>query len=133
MLLFELFLDDHDTANDKDAGPGDLVQKLRQACIDALMPLAAQGLPYVTIQAIIDKLKQQHAGIDVDRALIMQVLDPEQVKMVTKIEGDKVFFKMPDDQDRKVDDQQKQKDQQHVHNKAADQAKKAATGKGPLG
>lgn len=132
MLLFELFVDDQNPSQD-DGGPGPLVSKLRQACIDALMPLAAQGLPYVTIQAIIDKLKQQHAGIDIDRALIMQVLDPDQVKMVTKIEGDKVFFKMPDDQDRKVDDQQQQKDQQHVHTKAADQAKKAATDTGPLG
>lgn len=119
MKLFELFADA--------AGDGDMISTLRQDAIDMLMPLAAQKVPYVTVQAIIDKLRTYETGITIDRALVMQILDPNAVKLVTKIEGDKVYFTLPDEQDRAVDDTQKVKDAEHTKSTAQDQAKKAVS------
>jgi hypothetical protein len=119
MRLFELFSDD--------AGEGDMISTLRQDAIDMLMPLAAQKVPYVSVQAIIDKLRTYATGITIDRALVMQILDPNAVKLITKIEGDKVYFTLPENNEREVDDTQKKKDAEHTQSTAQDQAKKVVT------
>lgn len=123
MKLFELF--DENIEHD-------LVARLREDMIDILMPLAAHGVPYIKIDNVIDRLREMRPGIEIDRPLIMTVLDPNDVKMVTKIEGDRVYFTIPAPSERAVDDQQKERDKERVSKKAQAQAKKAVS-KGPLG
>lgn len=115
MLLLELF---------DEYRPDDIVQELRDDIIDFLMPLAANGVPYVSMGSIIDKLRDRRSGIEVDRALVMQVLDPDVVKLVTKIEGDRVYFKLPTPADRDVPQDQEEKEKQKVTKTAAKQAQK---------
>jgi hypothetical protein len=115
MRLHELFEDD-----DGDTG---VVQELRDAILDMLTPLAAQGVQKVSIQAIIDKLRDVHSGVAIDRALVLHVLDPQQVKMITKIEGDSVFFNLPDPTEREVSDEKAEQEQDHLKATAVDQAK----------
>jgi hypothetical protein len=124
MNLFELF--------DQSSSGDDLVKSLRDTMIDSLVGLAAHGVPYVTVQNVIDKLKATDPGIEVDRPLVMHILDPQEVKLVTKIEGDRIYFSLPDQNDRKVDDNQKEKDKAHVASQAQDQAKKAVSKDSPF-
>lgn len=115
MRLFELFDDE----------PSDLVGQLRTDMIDMLLPLFANGVDHVTIQQLVDKMKEKPNGMVIDRALVTQVLDPENVKLISKIEGDKVFFKQPEDGElRKVDQDEKQKEKDRLSDKAKKQAKK---------
>ena len=127
MRLDELFPEFDDSADT------DVVKHLRDAALDVLMPFAAHGLPHVSIQQVIDKLKQQRSGLEIDRDVIMTVLDPEEVKIVKNIEGDMIYFSVTDENSRETDQAQAEKDKKHVHNTAQQQAKKSVTSKGPLG
>jgi hypothetical protein len=114
MLLLELF--------DKKPEKGGVVQDLRDQMLDMLMPLATQGVPFVTIQAIVDKMKELNSGVSVDRALVMHVLDPAEVKMVSKIEGDRVYFGLDNDQN-KAGEKEEEKNANKVNDMAVSQAK----------
>lgn len=114
MLLLELF--------DKKPEKGGVVQDLRDQMLDMLMPLATQGVPFVTIQAIVDKMKELNSGVSVDRALVMHVLDPAEVKMVSKIEGDRVYFGL-DNEQNKAGEKEEEKNANKVNDMAVSQAK----------
>lgn len=115
MLLNELF--------DETEGSS-VVQELRDAIIDMLTPLAAQGVPKVSVQQIIDKMREEHTGVAIDRALVMHVLDPQEVKLVTKIEGDTVFFNLSDEDKYAAGEDQQEKDAKHMQSTALKQATK---------
>jgi hypothetical protein len=119
MLLLEIF-------EQKPEG-GSVVQELRDSMLDMLMPLAAQGVPYVSIQAIVDKMGELESGVSVDRALVMHVLDPAEVKMITKIEGDRVYFALNNpgegDSDNANGEAEAQKNAEKVSSMAVSQAK----------
>lgn len=114
MRLFEIFSDSVD----------DILESLRDDIVDFLMPLAAEGVAYVTVQNVLDKLRERQSGLEIDRSLVMQVLDPNKVKLVTKIEGDRIYFRIPLPDDRKVAADQKEKDQHHLASTALKQARK---------
>lgn len=124
MKLMELF---------DDSGE-DIVQELRSEILDSLVALAANGVPYVTVQSVIEKLREKGTGLAPDRALVMSVLDPNEVKLVTKIEGDRIYFTVPQKDARAVDDMEKERDKEKVQSKATAQAKKnVQNNDGPLG
>lgn len=116
MTLFELFADD-------------IVEMLRSDAIDYLTPLAAKGVPFVTLQAIADKLASRDVGVEVDRTLLMRVLDPNAVPLITKIEGDKIYFEVPAMVNRMVDDTDKKRETDRFKAKARKLAKKAVAEK----
>jgi hypothetical protein len=118
----------HDLFEDEEGG---VVQELRDAILDLLTPLAAQGIPKVSIQAIIDKMRDVHSGVAIDRALVMHVLDPQDVKMVTKIEGDTLYFNLSDENSRAVSDDEKEKEADKMKTTAVNQAKKSIKDKSP--
>lgn len=118
MFLFELYDDD---SNDDDSGG--VIHQLRDDIVDLLIPLAAHGVPFVSVDKIMDKMRDKRTGFEVSRDLVFQVLDPDKVAIINRIEGDKVYFSMPKDEDRAVKKDQKEKDQNTVANKAVDQAK----------
>jgi hypothetical protein len=113
MLLCELF--------DVDNLPGDL----RQTAMDFLTPMAAQKVPFVTMQQMADQLRHAQTGIVIDRGLLMDILDPNEVKIVKKIEGDRIYLTPPDpgrDAENSKDDAEK--NQQKIAKSAVDTAKK---------
>lgn len=117
MRLYELF-------EDAPEG-GDVVQGLRDAVLDLLTPIAASGVPKVSIQAVIDRLRSENSGLSIDRALVMHLLDPQEVAMVKKIEGDSIIFNLADEDARSESDEEAARDQAHVKATALKQAKKS--------
>lgn len=113
MLLCELF-----------SSGGDMMERLRQNVLDFITPLLGQDLPFVTIQQIIDKMRHLDTGITVDRALIMEILNPDEIDSIDKIEGDRVYFKRPEAAPRETSEEDKEKDKELVKSKAQKQAKK---------
>jgi hypothetical protein len=116
MLLNEIF-------DDQPEG-GSVVQELRDAILDMLMPLVANGVPHTSVQAVIDKMREEQTGVEIDRALVMHVLDPKEIGIVTKIEGDKIHFKLGDGDDRAASEEQEEKDEKKLKSTALNQAKK---------
>ena len=114
MLLCELF----------DENPLEVTDELKSDLMDVLTPMVAHEVPFVTVQQIIDKLRDMHTGIAVDRALIFNLLDPDQVKMVKKIEGDRIYLTQPLPTDREVGEDDKEKEAEHVSDMATQQAQK---------
>jgi hypothetical protein len=115
MYLFELF----------DDGPLDVTDDIKERIMDILTPMVAQKVPFVTIQQILDKINQLRTGITVDRNLIMTLMDPDKIKIIDKIEGDRVYLKNPDSPDREVGKDNREKEEDHLNKMATTQAKKA--------
>jgi hypothetical protein len=113
MLLFELF------------EPDEMTEQLRQAALDYLTPLLSQGVPFVTINQMIEALRNSHFGIIINRPMIMDILDPDEVQAVDKIEGDRIFLGSPETDSREVDAEDAEQDREHVQDMAQDQAKKS--------
>lgn len=115
MFLRELF----------DSQPHDLKGQLRAAILDVLTPLVAQGVPYTTVDAVIDELQAQGSThLRIDRALVMQLCEPNEMKLVKKIEGDQLHFTLPEP-DRAADtDAEDERDAEKVKRDAVKQAKK---------
>ena len=114
MRLFELF----------DDGPLDVTEDIKQSLMDILTPMVASRVPFVTIQQIIDKLRSLRTGIIIDRNLIMTLLDPDQIKIIDKIEGDRVYLSNPAAPDRSLGQDDEEKEKEHVDDLAKKQAKK---------
>ncbi len=115
MLLNELF------------EPGEMTDQLRQAALDYLTPLLGQNVPFITIDQMIEALRHGQFGLVINRAMIMDLLDPDQVEAVDKIEGDRIFLASPDAKARELDVDDEEKDQEHVADMAVDQVKKSLT------
>lgn len=120
MLLYELF--DHT----------EMTEQLRQAALDYLTPLLSQNVPFVTMNQIIEALRQNHFGVVINRAMIMELLDPDQNEAIGKIEGDRIYLQQPDAEVRDVDAEDAEKDQEQVTDIAQDQAKKSIEEPAPV-
>ena len=112
-----------------DDGPLNVTDDLAEDVMEILTPFAVAKVRYVTIQQIIDKLSQLGTGLSIDRGLIMDMLDPNKIKLVKKIEGDRIYLAVPGSEQREVDDDQAEKDAEHVSKQAAQQAQKSIQGK----
>lgn len=115
MYLTELFSDE---------GGMTVSDHLKQAALDLLIPLAGQKVEFATVGQVIDALRQRRPGIVIDRAMVMDLLNPNKVKLVKKIEGDRIYLQLPSAESRglAVDDAEKEKEQ--VQSKAIQQAMK---------
>lgn len=119
MLLHEFF-DRHidNTVNVRD--------DVRNYLLDILTPLASSGVPFVSIEGLLQKLEGLDLGIFIDKDLIMDVLDPEEVKIIQKVDGEKVYFDvMVDNGEAKIAANKREKDKAHVEKMASDAASKA--------
>ena len=112
MLLCEIF------------DPYDMTDQLRQAALDYLTPLMSQNVPFVTVNQMIEALRSSGFGIVINRSIIMDLLNPEQVEAVDRIEGDRIFLHQPGKVEREVDAEDAEQDQAHVSDMAQSQAKK---------
>jgi hypothetical protein len=117
MLLSELF--DNKSASIKD--------QLRDVLVDRLTPLAGNKVPHVTIQSVLDLMKQARLGIAVNRSLLMTVLDPNEVLCIEKIEGDLVYLTNPAPDEIAKREEDEEMDKEKIRQKANKQAKKEVT------
>ena len=141
MLLLELFDDQQNPIpgqdEDKDQqtkitqpnGKLTVKGRLQQMAIDFLTPLVAHKVPFVTVQQIIDELQNTRPGIILDRAFVMNLLDPNTMKVVQSIEGDRVYLQAPDKINHEVDDDDAEKEVDKIKDMAKNKAKKDVTGK----
>jgi hypothetical protein len=114
MLILELF-----------ASGGDMMKRLRQDALSVITPYLGMDVPFVTVNQVIDGLKSNNQlGIVIDRSLIMDLLDPEQVKAIDRIEGNRIYLMHPDEDNREVDAEDAEKDQDRVTDMAQNQAQK---------
>lgn len=97
-------------------------QTFVNSILDMLTPLASQGMEFVTVQQVINKLKGSSSGLHVDRELVMDLLDPDTFPLVKSIEGDKLYLKKLAGPDRSVSAQQKEKEQDTINKTATKQA-----------
>jgi hypothetical protein len=128
MRLFELFPDDEAGANDDKQtsfqNKDGMSQRLRQAALDLITPMLGNNVPFVTMKQIIDGLSGARFGIVITPALIMDVLNPDEVKAVSKIDGDRVYLQKPGAPSHEVDQDQQEKDKEQVGTMAATQINK---------
>ena len=113
MRLFELFADSVDVA-----------EEMRQSILDVLIPMAGSGVPYVGIDQVIEKLSQMKSGVRVDRALVLDLLDPQKVPIVKAITGDRIEFVAPSPLDDAKAEKEVMKNQKKVQSMANKQLKK---------
>ena len=97
------------------------MHRLRQEALDIITPLLGQRVPFITVQQIIDALRSSDQGIVIDRELVMQLLNPDEVKAVSKINGDRIFLAKSAGPAHEGD---KEKDAKQVAKAAQQQAKK---------
>jgi hypothetical protein len=114
MRLDELFNDGPVEDNEDTA-----INHLRSQVMDYLTPLAVQKVESIPIQDIEDILKQARSGLIIDRGLIMQLLDPNDCKLVSKIEGDTVYITLPVADMSAKTDQDDERDKEKIANTAS--------------
>jgi hypothetical protein len=121
MLLLELFPDDNDDSTPD--GGGKMQQQLRQAALDLITPLLGQNVPFITMQQVIDGLSGARFGIVITPAIIMDILNPDDVKAIDKIEGDRIYLSKPgaESGDREVAQDQQEQDKERVGDMATNQ------------
>jgi protein required for attachment to host cells len=113
MLLCELF------------GSGDMIDDLRQQIMDYLTPMVSRDQDSVPIQDIEQAVRSYRTGLSVDRGLIMQILDPTKMKLIKKVEGDKIYLNVAAAMTSKSNPETKEKQEKKISDKATAQAKKA--------
>ena len=102
-----------------------ITNEVRGSLVDILTPLASQGVKYVTVQQVLDSLQNSGSGIQIDRSMLMQLLNPDTIKLISSIDGDRITLNNGDNGQfvsKKQKDQKKQEDD--INKTATDQAKK---------
>ncbi len=107
-----------------------MINHLRSEVMDYLTPLAAQNVEALDISEIQKMLQKRKTGIVIDRMIIMQLIDPDTMGMVKKIEGNKVFLKYPIQKLSSKTERDEEKDKKKIAKKASDKAKKNIKDKG---
>lgn len=104
-----------------------MVVELRQQVIDYLIPMVAHKIDFVTVSEIEAMLRNSRTGLSVDRSLVMQILDPTKIKVVKRVDGERVYLSitaaMTDDGASTEEEEQKAQDK--LSDKATKQAKKS--------
>lgn len=116
MLLRELF--------EPNAGGPSMTDRLRGIVLDLLTPLAAHEVPTITIQQIMDELNDLRTGLHIDRALLLDILDPTIMQVVKKVDGDRVHLSMPAADESKAQPDEEAREEEKVRKTAQRQAKK---------
>lgn len=114
MYLFELYSDDS----------ASVVDDLRSEMLNYLTPLVSSGVKFITIEDAEKSLKNLRSGLIIDRGLVMRVLDPNAIKMVKKISGNRIYLDIPVDEMTAKTQDQEEKDEKKVSDMASKQAKK---------
>ncbi len=101
------------------------IDHFRNVVLDYLTPLAAANIEKVDMSDLEEVMHLDDSGIIIDRTLMMKVLDPNELKMVKKIEGDTVYISFPVDEISAKTEEDEEKDKQNIKKKAGNEAMKA--------
>lgn len=115
MRLFEIFQED----------PLDVQDQIKGTLLDILTPMVASHVPFVTLDAIIEKMADFRMGVAIDKNLIMTLLNPDEVNLIDRIEGDEIYLNLGIPNERALAQDDVEKDKAHVSKMAGDQAAKA--------
>jgi hypothetical protein len=99
----------------------DVHQSLSSKILDILTPIAGNGIEFVTIDQIINKIRGVPTGLKVDREMIMHILDPNKFPLIKSIEGDKLYLSTPPAQ-RSINNKQKETEADKIKHSAEKQA-----------
>lgn len=88
--LFEVF-------DAPEPAPGQVMTELQQAATNMIVPLISQRVPFLTMQQAIQGLSSSQQGVLITRQMIIDIFDPEKIKAIKKVEGDRIWFQYPDD------------------------------------
>lgn len=113
MLLYELFADPQSLNPE---------QELRNSIARVLAQFAAAQVPSVSVNAVIDRLRGVNSGLTVDRALVMQLCDPTEMKFVKSIDGDNLVLSEPSIDKAADSEEDQEKKREKIKNDAEKQA-----------
>ncbi len=98
--------------------------EIRSYIYDLLLPLYDSGVPFVSIQSLQDQIAELDLGMDVDKDYIMYVASPDKIKIIKKIEDDKIYLDLPHDDGRSLSNDQEEKQQKNFEKTVSNQASK---------
>jgi len=101
-----------------------MMDSLRARLMDYLTPLVVRKVAYVTVTDIAETLREYRTGFTIDRSFIMELINPDEMKIVKKIEGDKVYLDFVEAANSEISAEEKQREEDKIKNTAAKQAKK---------
>jgi hypothetical protein len=104
-----------------------MMDSLRQTVMDYLTPLVARKVSEISIQNIEDTLRSYDSGLTIDRGLMMELIDPDKMKLVKKITGDKIYLNALAAMNSASTQEDKEKQADKLSDKATKQAKKEIT------
>lgn len=113
------------TVEVKSINESEETDKLISSVLDLLTPLASNGIEYITVDNLINRMSKIPSGFHVDREMVMDLLKPDQFPIIKSIEGDKLYLKTPVAPERSVSSDQKDKEAEKIKDTAAKQAIKA--------
>lgn len=107
-----------------EAAPKNMMETMRQQLMDYLTPLMAHDVAYVSIQDIANTLVNLRTGLEINRALIMELIDPDDMPIVKRIDGDKVYLDTIKAANADISKEEQARAEEKVKDKATKQAKK---------
>lgn len=102
---------------------GDSSQSLASKILDLLTPLASNGIESITMDNLVTKVQRIPSGLQIDKEVLIDILDPNKFPIIKKIEGDLIYFKQPE-LTRSVTDKQKETEADTIKSTAEKQAVK---------
>lgn len=99
-------------------------QSLASRILDILTPIASNGIVSISLDKVINKVQSIPTGLQVDREMLMDILDPNKFPLIKKIEGDQLYLQQPELAIRSVDDEQKETEADDIKKTAEKQAVK---------
>lgn len=106
--------------------PPDILDELRANVLDILTALVARGVTEVTVKEVEDDLKKLDIGIRVSRSLVMDILNPNDLKIVKSIEGDTIVLNSPKKVGSEEESAKREEDAKREEEKRKKEASKQA-------
>lgn len=101
-----------------------VMSEMRTTVMDVLTPLAARGVESVSLPALMMKLEDINPGIVMDRDIAMRILDPSAIRLISKVEGDRVYLDQPSKISSNRNEKEAVKAEKRVNKMATKAAKK---------
>ena len=101
-----------------------MMDALRERLMDYFIPLVVRKVAYVSMSDIEEALNSYKTGFTIDRSFIMELIDPDHMKVVKKIEGDKIYLDVIQAANSESSAEEKEKEEEKIKSTAAKQAKK---------
>ena len=99
------------------------IKSLINQIADQLIPLVDQGVKTVSIDSLIGLVAANYPGMRVDRAMVMDLLTPDNCPLIDKISGNTVYLNVGVEDSESLDDKDKERLQKRIATDANDEAR----------